>query len=230
MTAKRTTARHKKTNAECKMSDQREAPNRDENDEEFVEVVTESVVWVCRQVRAYLPMEGDPAAQYRDSFRKNQFIYENVVMEQLSRILDAFDSRRQGFLCLAEHIEVAYALSRLREAVATMCTWFCNNAPSSLRDDEDTSIPDVPVGLVCHLEQAAEACRGREKKRDNALTRPMTKKCIAEIFGYHRNQVNEKVLSTHEYREVGRKIRMLVKDMPPGYEDIINRHLGRIKK
>lgn len=57
-----------------------------------------------------------------------------------------------------------------------------------------------------------------------ALTPPMTRVCIAEIFNCHRNQVKTNVLDEHDHELSGRKIRMRVADMPRGWEAVAQRH------
>ena len=68
---------------------------------------------------------------------------------------------------------------------------------------------------------------GQPPPINELLTPPMTQTCIAEIFTCHRNHVTTKVLHKHFHEKNGRKIRMLVSDMPPGYLDVIKKHSPR---
>lgn len=61
-------------------------------------------------------------------------------------------------------------------------------------------------------------------------TVPMTKTLIGEIFTHHRNHVDKLVLDRYEHRQDGRRIRMLVKDMPAGYEQIVESQKRRKRK
>ena len=54
---------------------------------------------------------------------------------------------------------------------------------------------------------------------DGALTEPMTKTRIGELFLVHRNQVDKVVLGNYRHRiESDGRIRMFVADMPPAYQ------------
>ncbi len=133
-----------------------------DTDEEFIRIVLDAVEWVCSQARDYLPMEGNPTARFKKSWALNQFMYENMVSEQLSR------SREDLGLFLYSpgripemHIDLRYALGRLYKAVDATFKWFYDNNPQPTDDAPDDCVPEVPPGILDYLEDAAGAVRRR---------------------------------------------------------------------